>query len=47
VPVAYAIGGGLLVAGTAGGLLWVAAGSIAAIATALLVSWIVLVEVLR
>lgn len=47
VPVAYGVSGVLLLAGAPHGLFWVAAGSIASIATALLVSWIVLVEVLR
>ncbi len=46
-PLAYAIGGALLAAGRADGLVWFAAGSIVAIVAALLVSWIVLVEVLR
>ena len=47
VPVTYVVGGILLLAGSATGLVWVAAGSIAAIAAALMVSWVVLVEVLR
>ena len=47
VPVTYVVGGVLLLAGSATGLVWVAAGSIAAIAAALMVSWVVLVEVLR
>lgn len=46
-PLAYLIGGALLAAGQPGGLVWFAAGSITAIVAALLVSWIVLVEVLR
>ncbi len=37
----------LLVTGTAGGLGWLAAGAIFAIIGGLLVSWVVLVEVLR
>ena len=37
----------LLVGGVASGLVWFAAGSIVAIIAALVVSWIVLVEVLR
>ena len=46
-PLAYVIGGGLLAAGRTDGLMWFALGSIVAIVAALLVSWIVLVEVLR
>lgn len=47
-PVAYAVGGVLLVIGVEGaGLAAFAVGSIVAIVAALLVSWIVLVEVLR
>ena len=46
-PLAYLIGGGLLAAGSIDGLVWFAAGSMIAIVAALLVSWIVLVEVLR
>ncbi|MGU3646655.1 hypothetical protein ACLBXX_16955 [Microbacterium sp. C23T] len=46
-PLAYLIGGALLAAGRPGGLAWFAVGSIVAIGAALLVSWIVLVEVLR
>lgn len=46
-PAAYLVGGVFLVAGRADGLVWFAAGSIIAIIAALLVSWIVLVEVLR
>lgn len=46
-PLAYLIGGALLAAGQPGGLLWFAAGSLIAIVAALLMSWIVLVEVLR
>jgi hypothetical protein len=44
---AYLLGGVLLVTGTAGGLGWLAAGAIFAIIGGLLVSWVVLVEVLR
>lgn len=44
---AYLLGGVLLVAGNAGGLGWLAAGAILAIIGGLLVSWVVLVEVLR
>ncbi|RLK47481.1 hypothetical protein C7474_2069 [Microbacterium telephonicum] len=46
-PAVYAVGGVLLVVGDVGGLVWLAAGSIAAIVTSLFVSWVVLVEVLR
>lgn len=46
-PVVYIVGGVLLIAGMPAGLAWFAAGSLIAIVTALLVSWIVLVEVLR
>ncbi len=46
-PAAYIVGGALLLSGRADGLSWLAAGSIVAIVAALLVSWIVLVEVLR
>ena len=46
-PLAYLVGGTLLTAGQPGGLAWFAVGSIVAIVAALLVSWIVLVEVLR
>lgn len=46
-PLAYLAGGALLAAGQGQGLLWFAVGSIVAIVTALIVSWIVLVEVLR
>lgn len=46
-PLAYLLGGVLLAAGTVAGLTWFAVGSIVAIVAALLVSWIVLVEVLR
>jgi hypothetical protein len=43
----YVVGGVLLIAGEVDGLGWFAFGSILAIICALLVSWIVLVEVLR
>ncbi|WP_127818836.1 hypothetical protein [Microbacterium sp. CPCC 204701] len=46
-PLAYLVGGWLLAAGEGQGLVWFAVGSITAIVAALLVSWIVLVEVLR
>lgn len=46
-PAAYVVGGVLLLTGATAGLVWFAAGSIAAIIAALLLSWIVLVEVLR
>lgn len=46
-PTAYVVGGVLLLGSSASGLAWFAAGSIVAIVAALLVSWIVLVEVLR
>lgn len=46
-PMLYLVGAILLAGGIASGLLWFAAGSIVAIISALLVSWIVLVEVLR
>jgi hypothetical protein len=46
-PVAYLLGGALLAAGESAGLSWFAVGSMVAIVAALLVSWIVLVEVLR
>lgn len=46
-PVAYLVGAILLVSGLPTGLAWFAAGSIIAIVSSLLVSWIVLVEVLR
>ncbi|MBW9112005.1 hypothetical protein [Microbacterium ureisolvens] len=46
-PLAYLVGGALLAGGQPVGLVWFAVGSIAAIVAALLVSWIVLVEVLR
>ncbi len=44
---AYLTGGVLLAAGNAGGLGWLAAGAVLAIIGGLLVSWVVLVEVLR
>lgn len=43
----YAVGGALLITGADGGLLVLAIGCISAIIIALMVSWIVLVEVLR
>ncbi|WP_349428235.1 hypothetical protein [Microbacterium sp. LWS13-1.2] len=46
-PLAYLVGGALLAADQPGGLLWFASGSLIAVVAALLVSWIVLVEVLR
>jgi hypothetical protein len=46
-PAIYLVGGAMLVAGDASGLVAFAAGSIAAIVSGLLVSWIALVEVLR
>lgn len=45
-PACYLVGGVLLVAGVPG-LAWLAAGSLVAIAAALVISWVVLVEVLR
>jgi len=46
-PAAYAIGGALLVAGASTAPVWLGVGSLIAIVAALLISWIVLVEVLR
>lgn len=46
-PAAYAIGAVLLLAGLPGGLVLFAVGALLAIAAALLISWVVLVEVLR
>ncbi|MFT4210701.1 MAG: hypothetical protein QM626_02415 [Microbacterium sp.] len=46
-PVVYGTGAVMLLAGSSVGLIVVAVGALAAIVTALLVSWIVLVEVLR
>lgn len=46
-PVAYLVGALLLIAGAPAGLVVFAAGSILAIMAALLISWVVLVEVLR
>ncbi|MCT9820984.1 hypothetical protein N3K63_11905 [Microbacterium sp. W1N] len=46
-PVVYLVGGVLLASGSTSGLVWLAAGAIAAIVAALFVSWVVLVEVLR
>jgi hypothetical protein len=44
---AYTVGGALLLGGSGAGLIMFAVGSILAIIVALIVSWIVLVEVLR
>ncbi|WP_375385615.1 hypothetical protein [uncultured Microbacterium sp.] len=46
-PAAYLVGAILLATGLPAGLVWFAAGSLIAIVASLLVSWIVLVEVLR
>ena len=46
-PVSYAAGSILLIAGAPTGLVFFAAGAIVAIMAALLISWVVLVEVLR
>lgn len=46
-PLAYAVGGVFVALGEPQGLAWIAIGSIIAVIAALLVSWIVLVEVLR
>lgn len=46
-PTAYIVGAALLMTGSSGGLVLFAAGSIVAIMAALLISWVVLVEVLR
>lgn len=46
-PLCYMVGGALLLAASADGIAWFAAGAIAAIVAALLISWIALVEVLR
>ncbi|WP_295013000.1 hypothetical protein [uncultured Microbacterium sp.] len=46
-PLAYLVGGILLLAGQPSALGWFAAGAIGAIAASLLISWIALVEVLR
>lgn len=46
-PFAYLVGAALLIAGSPQGVVWFAAGSIVAIITALVISWIALVEVLR
>lgn len=45
--VAYLVGEVLLIGGNGGGLGWLAAGSVLAIIGGLLVSWVVLVEILR
>jgi hypothetical protein len=47
VPLVYLVAGALLLAGSTTGLIMLAVGAIAAIVAALLVSWIVLVEILR
>ncbi|MEV8358940.1 hypothetical protein [Microbacterium sp. NPDC076895] len=44
---AYTVGGILLLAGAPAGLVWLAAGALLAIVVALVVSWVVLVEILR
>jgi hypothetical protein len=46
-PLAYIAGGALVALGDPHGLAWMAIGSIVAVMAALLISWIVLVEVLR
>ncbi|MBN9177889.1 MAG: hypothetical protein J0I43_11035 [Microbacterium sp.] len=46
-PLAYLIGGVMLAVGMPGGLLLFAIGSILSIVAALMISWVVLVEVLR
>ncbi|MBT2452934.1 hypothetical protein J7F03_39085 [Streptomyces sp. ISL-43] len=46
-PFAYLVGAALLITGSPQGVVWFAAGSIVAIITALVISWIALVEVLR
>lgn len=46
-PLAYLVGGALVAAGSSAGLVWFAVGAIVAIVAGLLVSWVVLVEVLR
>lgn len=46
-PLAYLIGGAMLVVGAPAALTWFATGAIAAIIVALIASWVVLVEVLR
>ncbi|MCX5199853.1 hypothetical protein OOK31_39310 [Streptomyces sp. NBC_00249] len=46
-PFAYLVGAALLIAGSPQGVVWFAAGSSVAIITALVISWIALVEVLR
>jgi hypothetical protein len=43
----YAAGSAMLIAGQPAGLVVIAVGAIVAIAVALMISWIVLVEVLR
>jgi hypothetical protein len=46
-PLFYLVGGALVAASNPEGLMWIAAGCVIAIIAALVVSWIVLVEVLR
>lgn len=46
-PAAYVVGGILLFTQPQAGMVWLAVGAIAAVAASLLISWIVLVEVLR
>lgn len=46
-PVAYLVGGVLLMIGAPGGYALFAAGAVVAVVASLLVSWVVLVEVLR
>lgn len=46
-PLAYLVGGILLLSSPSAGLMWLAAGAIAAIAASLMISWVALVEVLR
>ncbi|MFZ3492445.1 hypothetical protein ACODT5_04245 [Streptomyces sp. 5.8] len=46
-PSAYLVGAALLVTGSSQGVAWFAAGAVVAIITALVISWIALVEVLR
>jgi hypothetical protein len=46
-PLAYLVGGILLFVSPPAGLIWLAAGAIAAIAASLMISWVALVEVLR
>jgi hypothetical protein len=46
-PAAFTVGAVLLVAGAGGGYVWVAAGSVLSIISAVMFSWIALVEILR